>query len=264
MKTTARNIIAGLFLGASIFTAQAEEITTGAIVNTNNQEIVSYTVHHLSCASSNDGSIDIEVVDGANYFFSWDNGTNGQDLNNLTPGTYRVKIENNGGEVLFASFEITAPQVLQGMISQTEFNTSANLDLLVQGGTAPYSYSWSNGETNEDVFGVTTEGVYEVNVTDANGCQLNIGTYVAMEAASITEVTSTFEVYPNPNNGNGTITWNNAEVKQINILNAAGQVVRTQQVENTTTASFDGLTPGIYVAAVQTADNTQSIKFIVQ
>ncbi|MEY4571518.1 MAG: hypothetical protein RLZ10_729, partial [Bacteroidota bacterium] len=66
------------------------------------------------------------------------------------------------------------------------------------------------------------------------------------------------------NNGNGTITWNNAEVKQINILNAAGQVVRTQQVENTTTASFDGLTPGIYVAAVQTADNTQSIKFIVQ
>jgi hypothetical protein len=264
MKTTVRNIIAGLFLGATTFSAQAEEITTGAIVNTNNQEIVSYTVHHLSCASSNDGSIDIEVVDGAIYFFSWDNGTNGQDLNNLTPGTYRVKIENNGGEVLFASFEITAPEVLQGMISQTEFNTSVNLDLLVQGGTAPYSYSWSNGETNEDVFGVTTEGVYEVNVTDANGCQLNIGTYVAIEAASIAEVTSTFEVYPNPNNGNGTITWNNAEVKQINILNAAGQVVSTQQVENTTTASFDGLTPGIYVAAVQTADNTQSIKFIVQ
>ena len=264
MKTTVGNIIAGLFLGTAIFTAQAEEITTGAIVNTNNQEILTYTVHHLSCASSNDGSIDIEVVDGANYFFSWDNGSNGQDLNYLNPGTYRVKIENNSGEVLFASFEITAPQVLQGMISQTDLHTSVNLDLLVEGGVAPFAYSWSNGETNEDVFGVTTEGVYEVNVTDANGCQLNIGTYVAMEAASIVEVNSTFEVYPNPNNGNGTITWNNAEVKQINIINAAGQVVRTQQVENTTTASFDGLTPGIYVAAVQTADNTQSIKFIVQ
>jgi hypothetical protein len=264
MKTTVRNIIAGLFLGATTFSAQAEEITTGAIVNTNNQEIVSYTVHHLSCASSNDGSIDIEVVDGTIYFFSWDNGTNGQDLNNLTPGTYRVKIENNGGEVLFASFEITAPQVLQGMISQTEFNTSVNLDLLVQGGTAPYSYSWSNGETNEDVFGVTTEGVYEVNVTDANGCQLNIGTYVAMEAASIEEVTSTFEVYPNPNNGNGTITWNNAEVTDITIMNSAGQLVSSQEVSNATSANFNGLTPGMYIAKIQTTENAQTLQFIVQ
>ena len=264
MKTTARNIITSLFFGATIFGAQAEEITTGAVVSINNQEVVSYTVHHVSCAGMNNGSIDIEAAAGTNYTFSWDNGMNGEDVSNLTAGTYRVKIENNAGEVIFASFEVTAPEAIQGMISQTDLSTAVNLDLMVEGGVAPYTYNWSNGETNEDVLGITTEGIYEVNVTDANGCELNIGTYVAMEAASIVEEAATFELYPNPNNGSGTITWTNANVEQIKIINQAGQVVSTKNVENATSASFDGLTLGVYVANVKTADNTQSIKFIVQ
>ncbi|MFM8243957.1 MAG: T9SS type A sorting domain-containing protein, partial [Crocinitomicaceae bacterium] len=73
-----------------------------------------------------------------------------------------------------------------------------------------------------------------------------------------------FELYPNPNNGNGTITWTNAEVERVNVVNAAGQVVNSIAVENTTSVTFDGLTAGVYVAQVVTADHTQTIKFIVQ
>ena len=87
---------------------------------------------------------------------------------------------------------------------------------------------------------------------------------MSLETASIVEETASFELYPNPSNGNGTITWNNATVEQINIVNAAGQVVSSIQVENTTSATFDGLTAGVYVAQVVTADHTQTIKFIVQ
>jgi hypothetical protein len=111
---------------------------------------------------------------------------------------------------------------------------------------------------------ITTEGIYEVNVTDANGCQLNVGTYVATEAASITEETTSFELYPNPSNGTGTITWNNATVEQINIVNAAGQVVNSLNVGNTTSATFDGLQAGIYVAQLVSAETTNTLKFIVQ
>jgi hypothetical protein len=99
------------------------------------------------------------------------------------------------------------------MITQDNLHTAANLDVLVQGGTAPYNYTWNTGATTEDLVGITEEGIYEVNITDANGCQLNIGTYVAFEAASIEEAApASFELYPNPNNGNGTITWANAAV----------------------------------------------------
>ena len=265
MKTSVRNLIASLFLGTALFSANAETITTGAVVNTNNQEVVSYTVHHISCAGLNNGSIDIEVANNSVSSFSWDNGSNTEDLTNLSSGNYRVKIETTEGEILFASFEVTAPEAIQGMITQTDLHTAVNLDLFVQGGVAPYAFAWSNGETNEDVLGITAEGIYEVNVTDANGCQLNIGTYVNMESASITEeVESTFNLYPNPNNGNGTITWNNAEVNQITIVNTAGQVVDNQEIANQTSATFNGLTPGMYVAKVQTNQTTQNIQFVVQ
>jgi hypothetical protein len=265
MKTSVRNLIASLFLGTALFSAQAETITTGALVNTNNQEVVSYTVHHISCAGSTNGSIDIEVANNAVSSFSWDNGSTTEDLTNLSVGNYRVKIETTEGETLWASFEVTAPEALQAMITQTDIYTAVNLDLFVQGGVAPYTYDWSNGGTSEDIMGITTEGIYEVNVTDANGCQLNIGTYIALEAAGITEeMESTFNLYPNPNNGNGTITWNNAEVNQITIVNAAGQVVDNQEIANQTSATFNGLTPGMYVAKVQTAQTTQNIQFVVQ
>ena len=39
----------------------------------------------------------------------------------------------------------------------------------VSGGTAPYSYLWSNGETTDDVANLTA-GIYTITVTDDNNC----------------------------------------------------------------------------------------------
>ncbi|KAA3633076.1 MAG: HYR domain-containing protein [Bacteroidetes bacterium] len=44
-----------------------------------------------------------------------------------------------------------------------------SIDLSVGAGTAPYSYSWSNGANTQDISGLT-DGSYTVNVMDANGC----------------------------------------------------------------------------------------------
>ena len=264
MKTSVRNFIASLFLGTALFNVQAETITTGSVINTANQEIVSYAVHHISCAGLNDGIIDIEVANNEVSSFTWDNGATTEDLTDLSAGSYRVKIQTTEGETLWASFEVTAPEALQAMITQTDFQTAVNLDVFVQGGTADYTYDWSNGETSEDVFGLTTEGTYNVTVTDNNGCQVDVATYVALASAGVEEIESTFNLYPNPNNGNGTITWNNADVNQITIVNAAGQIVDNQEITNQTSATFNGLTPGMYVVKVQTAETTQNIQFVVQ
>jgi hypothetical protein len=44
------------------------------------------------------------------------------------------------------------------------------VDASVSGGTGPYSYSWSNSSTSEDLSGLSA-GVYTLTVTDANGTQ---------------------------------------------------------------------------------------------
>ena len=45
----------------------------------------------------------------------------------------------------------------------------------VAGGTAPYTYLWSTGQTTASI-GSSLAGVYTVTVTDANGCSVSIGT----------------------------------------------------------------------------------------
>ena len=136
MKTSVRNFITSIFIGATAINANAENITTGSVVNTNNQEVITYAVHHTTCANTSNGSIDIDVTNGATYAFSWDNGMNAEDINGLAAGTYRVKIETNEGEILFASFDVETPALLEGMITQDNFVSSTSLDLFVQGGTA--------------------------------------------------------------------------------------------------------------------------------
>lgn len=74
-------------------------------------------------------------------------------------------------------------------------------DITVSGGTAPYTFNWSNGSTTEDLSGLAG-GNYTVIVTDANSCSEN---------ASITIITNTncnatianFSTNPLTHSGNG-------------------------------------------------------------
>ncbi|MCK4854996.1 MAG: hypothetical protein KAT31_12055, partial [Bacteroidales bacterium] len=46
------------------------------------------------------------------------------------------------------------------------------IDVTVNGGTAPYSYSWGHGPTTEDVNSLTA-GTYSLNVIDGDGCEVD-------------------------------------------------------------------------------------------
>lgn len=135
---------------------------------------------NVSCNGAADGSISMSVQGGtAPYTYAWSNGATTATVSGLAAGAYSVVATDANGCVSAANITLSEPAVLSSSISAAIFaggwnvgcngaaNGSANLS--VQGGTAPYTYAWSNGATSASVSGLTA-GTYSVVATDANGC----------------------------------------------------------------------------------------------
>ncbi|RMG95943.1 MAG: hypothetical protein D6706_11110, partial [Chloroflexi bacterium] len=152
----------------------------------------------VSCNGENDGYIDISLQGGtAPMSFSWSNGANTEDVSNLGSGSYSVTVIEGNGCTLADTFTITEPSPLQAAITKTDVtcNGAADgaIDLTVTGGSAPYSYFWSNFEFTEDINNLPA-GNYSVIVTDANGCTITASTTITEPAASLAITTTATDI----------------------------------------------------------------------
>ncbi|MBK9177502.1 MAG: choice-of-anchor L domain-containing protein [Flavobacteriales bacterium] len=137
----------------------------------------------ISCAAANDGAIDLTVSGGtAPYTIEWTNGlgyaSSQEDINGLEPGGYQVNITDANGCVTSDFVVLEAPEAIGMAATLSSFNglnvscatsTDGSIDLSPFGGTAPYTVTWSNGASSEDLISIGA-GTYEAIVTDANGC----------------------------------------------------------------------------------------------
>ena len=133
----------------------------------------SILTQHISCAGSADGAINLSVSGGKEpYAFSWSNGSTTEDLEGVAEGTYSVTVSDATGESIQLETLLKAPVALK--VSATVQNASCagngSVSLVVEGGTAPYTYLWNNNETTPSI--QAPEGTYSVTVRDAKGCSL--------------------------------------------------------------------------------------------
>jgi gliding motility-associated-like protein len=129
----------------------------------------------VSCKFGNDGSIRINVSGGTGaYNIQWSNGMTGTNLTGLRAGIYTVFIIDESSCLESATYTITEPanELALSATSSTElckFDQQIELNLTVTGGTAPYTFAWSNGAKTQNLIGITP-GNYSVVVTDVKGC----------------------------------------------------------------------------------------------
>ena len=130
-------------------------------------------VNTATCANS-DGDIAITTTGGTTpYTFAWSNGASTEDLTNVVAGNYTVTISDAVGNQIIENYTIynTSP-VSSGysVINAACPSADGAINLTPLNGTAPYTFVWSNGATSEDLSSLSDD-IYEVTVTDANGCE---------------------------------------------------------------------------------------------
>lgn len=129
----------------------------------------------ISCNGGADGAITVSGASGTEpYTYSWSNGGFLATITGVPAGTYTVTVTDAEGCEAIATTTLTEPEPLSITTSTTP-ESAANVSFdgtasaTASGGTPPYSYQWSNDLTGSFIFSLNT-GVYNVTVTDANGC----------------------------------------------------------------------------------------------
>lgn len=136
--------------------------------------IVNLSKHDLSCAGSDDGSIQATVSGGVTpYRYQWSTSVTTDSISHLISGFYSLTVTDANNCTAYASSFINEanPIVLNADIQDLLCNSdnSGSIDLSIVGGISPYSYTWSNGGATEDISSLNA-GIFVVNVTDGAGC----------------------------------------------------------------------------------------------
>lgn len=135
---------------------------------------ISAVATNASCFGASDGSVNLTVSGGVlPYTFVWSNGANSEDIAGVTAGIYSVIVSDaaNCPDTLYVTVGEPGSINGAGVITEVTCNGAADgaIDLTVSGGTSPYSISWSNGATTEDISGLVA-GMYTVTIIDVNSC----------------------------------------------------------------------------------------------
>ncbi|GEM_PF-1109435 len=137
--------------------------------------IISRVVTNASCHNGCDGSINVSVTGIAPFTYNWGNGLGAsEDTSGLCAGTYNVTVADSNNCGIATSFTIISPAALVASASITNnvscfgFSDGA-ATATANGGTSPYSFLWSNGQTAATATGLSA-GVYAVTSTDSVGC----------------------------------------------------------------------------------------------
>ena len=131
---------------------------------------------HVTCNGGNNGAASLQVSGGTPpYVVQWNHGATGTQINNLTAGTYTATITDASGCTTTRSITINQPIAMvaqPGTVTSPTCHNGNNgsAQVIVSGGTFPYSYQWSPSGGNNPTANNLGPGTYTVTVTDQQGC----------------------------------------------------------------------------------------------
>jgi len=244
-----------IFLGAGTYTLtvtdtagcqQSDTISVNAttliVINTD-------SLSQVSCNGFDNGYISVSTSGGTSPFqYLWNTGSTATTLSNLSPGSYTVTTTDANGCNQSQTYNITEPLPLTGntIVNNPVKCNGGNDGLAVvigAGGTLPYNYTWSNGQTGEALQNVTS-GNYSVNILDFNGCQFTQNVVITEPTIIQTQLSAVNALCFGVNNGS------------VNLTTTGGTPPYSYTWSNLAiTQNLNNITAGVYSVIVTDANN---------
>ncbi len=177
------NLIAGAYsvtmtdsIGCSLF--------DNIILNEPSEITSIYSTTDVLCNGDSSGSATVTIAGGIpTYILEWEgNAIPNVGLfytGNIVPeGVYPYSVTDLNGCNLYDTITITEPSEISTSYITSNYNgyniscnsnSDGSIDLTTIGGTSPYSFSWNNGMSTENISSLNA-GTYSVSITDSLGC----------------------------------------------------------------------------------------------
>ncbi|MBN8703930.1 MAG: PKD domain-containing protein, partial [Bacteroidetes bacterium] len=155
--------------------------------------IVTANPSNISCFGGSNVNITTNTTGGTgSYTYNWSNGQQTANISNIIAGIYSLTLTDSNSCQKISTYTVNQPAALSATISTSNslcyIANNGTASVNVSGGTAPYSYLWSNNGVTQSVSGLAPNN-YSVTITDANGCTL-IETTIITEPTAIADSTT--------------------------------------------------------------------------
>lgn len=145
-------------------------------------QVKSNQINQPSCQGSYNGFISIFADGGVPpYTYEWEDGSTLKSLSSLIAGDYSVTATDAFGCQASGTFTLSEPLPMSIIIDHLDESAPGAKNgkalILPSGGTAPYTYAWSDGLTTKDRNNLAP-GYYTVTVTDVKGCSSENAVYI--------------------------------------------------------------------------------------
>lgn len=136
------------------------------------------------------------------------------------------------------------------------------IDLTINGGIPPYFIEWSTGDNSEDLT-MLAAGNYSVTIKDQSGCVTTLNVEVEFFSSSSDILTEQISIYPNPTNGQLTITSEDNEIHFLRLYSINGKLLKSESVDKSTiNLDISHLSKGTYFLQITTSQGSSS--FIIK
>ena len=230
-------------------------ITENFNLTYNTNLLLEPVINHPTCDDTNDGSIAVSASGGTGVVFQWTNGPTNAIYSGLTEGTYEVTATASNGCLTTESYVLEANPLTPTAsfnsaangLTASFFNTSANSN--------NYFWDFGDGTTSTNfnvVHNFPSAGTYNVCLTAFGDCENDeVCQEIVIDdelSTDLNDLENQISVYPNPSNGKINIEFNHVQISDIDIIDAAGRLVKQVKIvtpENTI-LDLENLENGIY------------------